>query len=305
MDRKNFEEDNFDIEINRINEEVTNDIIKKSRERNKKILNLFSVLCFLISAIITVLIYSLIMDIIHINKNNELNNEAKIYYEEIITEDIISQDVHEPYLETKSENEKVIDTHRNQDNILPDITLIQKRFNNNEIIGYLKIKDTDINYPVVLHSDNSYYLDRDFKKDKNVAGSIFMDYKNGIDMTDKNTIIYGHNMRDKSMFGQLKKYLDQDFYIEHPIIELQIMDKQYIYEVFTAFNTSTSFNYIVDTFDNTDDYKNLIEKYYSLSNIETDIEVGVDDQILTLSTCHGLSGDNRTVVAGKLIDIKE
>ena len=83
---------------------------------------------------------------------------------------------------------------------------------NNETVAWIKVNNTNVEYPVVKASDNSFYLNHSFDKNQNLAGWIFADYRNKFDNTDKNIIIYGHNMRDNSMFGSLKNILNSDWY---------------------------------------------------------------------------------------------
>lgn len=87
---------------------------------------------------------------------------------------------------------------------------------NKDMAGWLTIADTEIDYPILQSTDNDYYLHHNYKNEKARAGSIFKDYRNTNEFLDKNTIIYGHNMKDGSMFADLRKYLDKDFLAAHP-----------------------------------------------------------------------------------------
>ena len=91
-----------------------------------------------------------------------------------------------------------------------DFKLLKEQ--NNETVGYIKVNNTNIDYVVVQHNDNSYYLKHNFEKSWNNAGWIFADYHNKLDETDKNIVIFGHNTRDNSMFGTLKSTLNEDWY---------------------------------------------------------------------------------------------
>ena len=117
---------------------------------------------------------------------------------------------------------------------------------NNQIVAYLKVNGTKIEYAVVQAKDNSYYIRRDLNKQYNVGGSIFMDYKNKLDGTDKNIVIYGHNIKDGSMFGTLKNILDEEWYNneENYIIDLITEDKEYKYQVFAPRQLSAVQTYI-------------------------------------------------------------
>ncbi|MCZ0704646.1 SrtB family sortase [Natronobacillus azotifigens] len=82
---------------------------------------------------------------------------------------------------------------------------------NKDYVGWINIEDTTVDYPVVKTGDNEFYLSHNFYKQEDFAGAIFMDYRNSMDKLDKNLILYGHNMKDGSMFGSLKNYLEEDY----------------------------------------------------------------------------------------------
>src|SRR5690625_3407980 len=86
---------------------------------------------------------------------------------------------------------------------------------NEDVVGWITIADTQVDYPILHSSDNIEYLTENYYGDESRAGSIFMDFRNDITSSDLNTIIYGHRMKDGSMFQQLKKFLEQDFFVEH------------------------------------------------------------------------------------------
>ena len=102
----------------------------------------------------------------------------------------------------------------NKDNLETEYKIDFERLKeiNNQVIGWLKVNGTQVEYAVVQAEDNNYYLKRNLEKKYNVGGWIFADYKNKLDGTDKNIVIYGHNMRDNSMFGTLKNILEEEWY---------------------------------------------------------------------------------------------
>ncbi|MHA6252415.1 class B sortase [Oceanobacillus sp. CAU 1775] len=175
---------------------------------------------------------------------------------------------------------------------------------NDELVGWLTIEGTAIDYPIVQTDNNHDYLQRDFYKNDNILGSIFMDFRNDIEDTDdRNTIIYGHRTKNGTMFEGLTKYLDQAFLDEHPTFTFDTLYDSYEAEVFAVYNTLTDFNYIQTDFANTEDYDSLLSNIKSHSLVETDVEVGPDDRIITLSTCDYALDDNdgRLVVQAKLV----
>lgn len=173
---------------------------------------------------------------------------------------------------------------------------------NPDVVGWVKIKDTKIDYPVLQAKDNNYYLNHNIHRKHAKAGSIFMDYRNKRDRTDKNTIIYGHHMKDGSMFKDLVKYKDKDFLKAHPIIELDTLKKITKWEIFSMYVTDTDFDYNRTYFAGDEEYEVLLREIQSRSIFKTDIEVTKEDKILTLSTCTYEFDNARFTVHGKLIE---
>jgi sortase B len=161
---------------------------------------------------------------------------------------------------------------------------------NSDTVGYLMVDNLDINYPVVRSTNNDYYLNHSFDKNKNVAGWIFMDYRNSDINTDKNTIIYGHNMKDGSMFGSLKKLKGSN----PGTITYMDSNNTYKYKVFSIYEVEAEDYYISAFFNSDDDYLSFINKIKSRSIYNYDYSPNISDKILTLSTCS--SGNKRLVV---------
>ena len=142
-------------------------------------------------------------------------------------------------------------------------------------------------YPVVKSTNNSFYLNHSFDKSKNSAGWIFADYKNKFDNTDKNIVIYGHNMRDGSMFGSLKNILSSDWYDneENTNITLYTENGERIYKVFSIYKIESEDYYIKTEFSNENEFEKFIEKLKKRSIKNFNIDISKEDSILTLSTC--------------------
>jgi len=157
---------------------------------------------------------------------------------------------------------------------------------NNQIVAYLKVNGTKIEYAVVQAKDNSYYIRRDLNRKYNVGGSIFMDYKNKLDGTDKNIVIYGHNIKDSSMFGTLKNILDEEWYNneENYIIDLTTEKEEQKYQVFSVYKIENE-DYYIDTEFKKNEFEKFANKLKDRSIKDFKIEVTEDDSILTLSTC--------------------
>lgn len=174
---------------------------------------------------------------------------------------------------------------------------------NQDIVGWIKIDDTLIDYPVLQAEDNQFYLNRNYKKEETRAGSIFLDYRTDIMSQPKHTILYGHRMKDASMFSGLTKYMEHEFFDNPPDMYFDTLYEQYDIEIFSAYQTSTDFYYIETEFENDDTYGQFLNEIRSKSMFDSEVEVHADDQIITLSTCdytlHPTEG--RFVVHGKLV----
>ncbi len=175
---------------------------------------------------------------------------------------------------------------------------------NEDIIGWIQIDGTKINYPILQAENNTYYLDRNYKREQSRAGSIFADYRNHLTEENKNFILYGHRMKDETMFNQLTKYLDEDFFDTHSIIHFDTLYHSYDAIVFSAYYTTTDFDYIQTDFDTEEEFQSLVDEMKNRSVYATDVSVQEDDTILTLSTCdYTLDPDEgRFVVHAKLVD---
>ena len=170
---------------------------------------------------------------------------------------------------------------------------------NDETVAYLKVNGTNIDYPVVQHKDNDYYLSHSFDKSENGAGWIFADFRNNIDDKNKNLIIYGHNRRDGSMFGSLKNILNQDWYNNEENLKITFIteNETQIYELFSVYTIEKEDYYITTDFTE-ETYKEFLNTIKGRSINDFDVDVEVDDSILTLSTC-GNNNKYRVVLHAK------
>lgn len=174
---------------------------------------------------------------------------------------------------------------------------------NSDIVGWIEIEGTNINYPILQAEDNDYYLKRNYLKEEARAGSIYLDYRNDSKEFSRNNIIYGHRMKDGSMFGQLKKFLDEDFFENHSKILYDTLYDSYELEVFAVYKTTTDFYYIQTDFLGDEEYGEFLNSLKDKSVYKSTSSVGVEDTIITLSTCdYGVDRDEgRLVVHAKLI----
>lgn len=171
---------------------------------------------------------------------------------------------------------------------------------NPETVAWIRFDEpSQISYPVVKGSDNSKYLDTTFEGKRNSAGTLFVDVDNSGDFTDRNTFIYGHNMKNGSMFGQLRKYKNKDFGKEHPYFYIYTPDgKEATYQVFAVSvvkDTSESYKKWYNT---DEEFLDYIQHIRSIAGYKTDVEVSADSKIVSLSTCTNVNDDERLLVHG-------
>ncbi len=171
---------------------------------------------------------------------------------------------------------------------------------NEDIIGWIEIPDTKINYPIVKGDDDAYYLNHTFSGAVNSAGSIFLEVLNRSDFTDLHTLIYGHNMKNGSMFGSLKEYKAPSYLVDHPRVYIDLEDGTHVYEIFSCYETSSNSDSYTIGFLPDEEYAAFLKKLKSRSAYDTGVEVTMEDSIITLSTC-SKSGTKRFLVHAKKI----
>lgn len=190
---------------------------------------------------------------------------------------------------------------------LPTVDFEALRETGPDIIGWLTLPDTAINYPVTQTDDNEYYLHHLYDGTYNKVGCLFADYENQADFSDRNIIIYGHNMRDGSMFATLNEYDEQRYYDGHPQMYLVTPDGGYIMEIFTAFaakpaESGSDISPWRLTWKNDGAYTTWLSEMAKRSVVETGVTVTSSDKVLTLSTCTP-GGASRFIVMGKLVEV--
>lgn len=185
--------------------------------------------------------------------------------------------------------------------------VIQPRFEklltiNENIVGWITIPNSQLNNPVMYSGDNDYYLHHNYLDEESRAGSVFMDFRNDVEELARHTILYGHVMRNGSMFGELDKFAEQSYADEHSIITFSTLYENYELQVFAAYETTTDFYYIETDFTDDAAFGQFLTEIQKRSVISMPVDVTATDQILTLSTCTTSSADNeRFVVHAKLV----
>lgn len=211
--------------------------------------------------------------------------------------------------EEQTETEDQVETK--QLKILPEYEQIYAE--NSDLVGWLEIDGTVINYPVLqsdTEQDSQFYLTHSFAKKKDKNGSLFMDYRNDFVNRDTNIIIYGHNMKNGAMFGSLKKYLEKGYLEQHNKVRFDTIYEHGVYEVIDAFLSEASYQ---------DEYT---FRYYNFLNAKNEAEFDAfsvnvmqldalkkgtldakyGDQLLTLSTCSSYTEEGRMFIIAKKVD---
>ncbi len=172
---------------------------------------------------------------------------------------------------------------------------------NPDTIAWIRFpqEPSQINYPVVQGKDNSWYLKKTFSANENTLGAIFLNVDNKKDFSDKNSVIYGHRMRDGSMFRHLQDYDTKEFWKSNPYFYIYTVDgrilKYHIYSAGQVVDTSETYQ---TTFGTDEEYQSFLDMTKSSSLYDTGVEVTPDDTIVTLSTCTSASDNHRFVVRG-------
>lgn len=165
-----------------------------------------------------------------------------------------------------------------------------------DVVLWIDIPGTGVSYPVAQAEDNDYYLRKTLKGEYNFAGTVFMDYRNNPSVTDDNTILYGHNMRDGSMFGLLKKYGKEEFFRAYPEIDLYLPDRILRCSVISSHQEEAQEENFPMQFGNEEEKMAYIDRIKSKAWYDTGISAGAEDRLITLVTCTGNGYSHRFVV---------
>lgn len=252
----------------------------KAKHSKKKVKSLqFLAILFLI-IIIVVLFYYLYQW--HLSKKN------KDIYEQI---NVSSQKDME---EKKSENMKKLE-------------IVSKE--NKDIIGWIQIDNTTINYPLLQTTNNDYYLTHNYKKEKSKYGSIFLNKESNLLDENSNLIIYGHNMDDKQMFYPLLHYIDKKYYDAHKNIQITTTEKENNYEIVAIFRTKVFYEneenifkyYDYINFKSEKEYNEFINNCKKMQLYDTEVSAKYGEQLITLVTCEYSQTNGRLVVVAKRV----
>ena len=208
------------------------------------------------------------------------------------------------YYRQNAQNEKMISELRDEAFLAEDSFDYEALFEmNSDCIGWVTVPDTVIDYPVLQSEDDDFYLHHDFNKASKACGSIFLDSRCDIDAKKEHLIIYGHRMKNGSMFDALTKYEEKDFFKEHPTYTLYLRDQKFTYQVVAVYKTSIKesdayYDYIKA--ENREEQLNYIANHMD-PMYQTGVEIGPDDELVSLSTCEYSTADGRLIVLSKRV----
>ena len=190
--------------------------------------------------------------------------------------------------------------------ILPEYETLYNK--NKKLIGWLKIDDTNIDYPVMQTSDNTYYLDHNYNQEYDKNGSIFLDYNCSVYPRSTNMIVYGHHMKSGNMFGNLQKYAKESYGKKHAVITFDTIYEKAQYQVMYVFRSQVYneddivFKYYQFIEANSEtEFNSYMQEMSALSLYDTGVTAEFGDSLLTLSTCDSSQTDGRFVVVAKRI----
>ena len=254
---------------------------KHSKKNKKKIYRLIQLLLIIVIIVAVIYIYKYIVDKNNAQKETELLNDIEVNKTEV----------------TKQKTERML-----------QVSELKKE--NEDIVGWIEIEGTKVNNPVLQGTDNSFYMNHDYKKKESVYGSLFLDESYDWNKPSSNLLIYGHNMRDGSMFQNLLNYREEDYYKKHPIIRFTTEDEDAEFEVMAAFQSRVYYKseknvfryyYFIDA-NNEEEYNEFVNNAKKASFYDTGVTAEYGDQLITLSTCSYHTEDGRFVVVGKKKD---
>lgn len=208
---------------------------------------------------------------------------------------------------TEEEKQEVV-VHKTGETVIPDILPEYKVLysNNKSLIGWIKIADTNIDYPVMQTENNTYYLDHDFDQNYDKNGCIFMDADCDVINRSTNLILYGHHMKSGAMFGKLDAYADRSFYEEHPTFQFDTIYEKGQYRIAYVFRSEVydenevTFKYYQFIQANSEaEFNSNMLQMAQMSLYDTGITPAYGDELVTLSTCdHTETQEGRFVVVG-------
>lgn len=231
--------------------------------------------------------------------------EAKKESELLDTVEINNNEIEKETKETEEMTEKTNEVENKETERMLKVKELQKE--NADIVGWLEIENTSINYPVLQGEDNEYYMTHNYKKEKSKNGSIFLNKDYDWNIPSSNLLMYGHNLGNGTMFQELLKYQNKEFYNNHKVIRFTTAKEDAEYEIISVFKSrvyykseQNVFRYYYFINANTEEeYNNYVENAKKASIYEIEPTAKYGDQLITLSTCSYHVKDGRFAVVGR------
>lgn len=188
---------------------------------------------------------------------------------------------------------------------LIDVNFDELKSINNEVVGWIKVEGTTINYPFVHTSNNDYYLNHSFDKSSNGAGWVFMDYRNKINLSNKNTILYAHGRTNGRMFGDLKNILSNNWLNDKNnfVVKLSTNKENTLWQVFSVYRIDNTSDYIQTEFSDDNEFLDWGNMLLNRSSYNFNTSLNSNDRIITLSTCY--NDYEKVVLHAKLIKLEK
>ncbi len=238
------------------------------------------------------------------NKKKQINSLSKIS----ITDNIVLQKTATDS-QTETNNSQDVENIQEIQNIKTERMLKVEELKkmNSDIIGWIEIENTNINYPVVQCDNNSYYMKHNYKKQYSTNGSIFLDKDYSWNPASSNLLIYGHNNKNNTMFQDLLKYQNIQFYNEHPSIRFTTTSEDANYEIISVFKSQVYYKsqknvfryyYFINS-NNEEEYNEFVNNAKNASLYDTGKSAKYGEQLMTLSTCSYHTKDGRFAVVAK------
>jgi len=257
---------------------------KNSKKINKKknlIYNLLLVICVVILCFSGYKLYSIYSTYKKIeNENKEINLLV----------------VSDPFKDTRADINDI--------NTLPEVDIQALKAINSDVIGYIYIPSTSIGYPILYGETNDTYIKTNIYNEYSSAGSLFVDYRNKSDFSDTNTVIYGHHMKNGSMFGNLSDFQDNQYVSEHPYIFIYTEKAIYKYQIFSSYVDDAMSSIYTMTFTSQSDILSYLSEIKNKSVLSIDVDLKASDKIITLSTCTNITDTGRYITQAKLVEVR-
>ncbi len=275
-----------------------------SQKQQKRIFQILLILIFLLS--FALFVVSLAHLIKYSRETREIQNLSSHVQEEVSVEEVMEEE--------ETEEIEIIEPPKDTEEFDPywdyiqmnlvDVDFSELKKENSDVVGWIQVPNTNVNYPFVQTDNNDYYLNHAFNKKKNSAGWIFLDSRNNLESLNLHTIIYGHGRYDRTMFGTLKNLLKTSWLKnkDNHIIKISTEHQNTLWQIFSVYHLPTTGDYLTTSFSTAEEYQSFLKKIQKRSVYDFSTKVEVSDKILTLSTCY--NEKEKLVVHAKLIKIQ-